>query len=216
MACSLLQYLLLVTSIVSLVTGTPTPASLAPRACSTVGSANINILDKNAPDTKTNGQVFALRRTGGRDSNTLKSVVSFTYIPQGATGCMLQIDLPAQPSRTSPDGLASGTGTQSDVWLLKKPAGTGGPNPWNPPSIYGYTWNSPPEKSQFVSTTFFPPGKPTDPYKTFLWSGTCDPTMSFQFELSDWQQGSGDVRFYNHLGGKEGLVNFGFSMIYNC
>lgn len=213
MVVSLSRWMALFATIVSIASAVPTPAELAPRACSTVGPVNISKLDKSAPDSKNNGLVFALHRNGGANSNTVKAVVSFSFIPPGATGCMLQIDLPRLPTQNNPGPIASGTGTQSDVWLLKNPPVS---NPYDYSFVYDYTWNHPPQKNQFVSTTIFPTGIPTDPYKTFMWSGTCQQTMSFQFELSDWQQGSGDVNFFNTLGGKVGLTPIGFSMIYNC
>ena len=127
---------------------------------------------------------------------------------------MLQINIPKLPIQNNPGPIASGTGTQSDVWLLTNPPRD---SPYDNSFIYEYSWNKPPVKSQFVSTTIFPTGSPTqEAYKTFMWSGTCKQTLSFQFELSDWQQGSGDVDFYNTLGGKIGLIPIGFSMVYNC
>jgi hypothetical protein len=205
---------LLLVSILNLVYAVPTPAELAPRSCSTLGPANISKLNKAAPNDYINGALFTLHRNGGSNSNTIKSVVSFSYIPPGATGCMLQIDIPKLPTQNNPGPIASGTGTQSDVWLITNPPQD---NPYNTQYLYEYSWNKPPIKSQFVSTTIFPVGSPTDsPYKTFMWSGTCKQQLSFQFELSDWQQGSGDVNFYDTMGGKQGLTPIGFTMVYNC
>ncbi|MCJ1361018.1 hypothetical protein MMC16_000114 [Acarospora aff. strigata] len=175
-------------------------AELVPRACSTLGPSNINVLRKAFPDAPSTGQTFELARTGGPNSNTIKSGVTFEHIPAGATGCMLQIEF---PPLTSDNQIASGTGTQADVWSTS-PAGP------------GVTWNNPPVKNQFVATTIFPTGKTTQGFKTILASNSCSPTMSFLFELSDWQQGAGSVKFYNSLGGKQGLQPIGFSMIFNC
>jgi len=208
------HHVLLFLSLLALVSAVPTPAELSPRACSTMGPATISRLNKTTPNDNLNGLTFALHRNGGANSNTIKSVVSFTYIPPGATGCMLQIEIPQLPTPNNPGPIASGTGTQSDVWLITNPPTT---NPYDNSFIYHYSWNSPPIKSQFVSTTIFPVGSPTDaPYKTFMWSGTCKQTLSFQFELSDWQQGSGDVNFYDTTGGKQGLVPIGFRLVFNC
>jgi hypothetical protein len=131
---------------------------------------------------------------------------------------MLQIDLPRLPNEANPAGIpfASGTGTQSDVWLISNPPRD---NPDDAGFVNEYTWNNPPARNQFVSTTIFPPGSPTEPYLTFLWSGRCERTLSFEFVLSDWQQGSGDVNFYDSLGGRSGkyvIPPIGFSMVYNC
>lgn len=214
MYSSLHHYLLLVVSILTFTSAVPTPAELVPRSCSTLGPANISRLSKAAPNDYLNGQTFALHRNGGPNSNTLKSVVSFAYIPPGATGCMLQIDIPKLPTQNNPGPIASGTGTQADVWLIDNPSRS---NPYDNGFIYEYSWNKPPVKSQFVSTTIFPTGSPTSgPYKTYMWSGTCKQQLSFEFELSDWQQGSGDVNFYDTMGGKQGLTPIGFIMVYNC
>lgn len=214
MPLSIKYSVLLVASILSLTSATPTPAELAPRACAVLPPANISRLNKTMPNDYINGQDFALRRTGGPDSNTVKSVVSFAFIPPDATGCMLQINIPKLPTQNNPGPIASGTGTQADVWLVNNPPRD---NPYDINFIYEYSWNKPPSKSQFVSTTNFPTGSPTEgPYKTYLWSGTCKQQLSFQLELSDWQQGSGEVNFYNTLGGKVTLTPIGFSLVYNC
>ena len=210
MAISLYGRVLLL-SIFALTGATPTPVGeLAPRACTTANINTISKLDKATPDDPFNTSLFSLRRTGGPNSNTIKSVVSFTGIPQGATGCMLQIDLPKLPTQSIPTPIASGS-SQSDVWLIKNPPQS---NPSEIGYIYRYTWNNPPTKDPFVATTIFPTGLPTDAFKTYLWSGTCKDVMSFQFELSDWQQGSGEVSFYNFFGGK--YTPIGFQLVYNC
>jgi len=174
-------------------------ADLVPRACSTLGPS-LNVLHKATPDTSSLGPTFELARTGGPNSNTIKTVVTFNYIPAGATGCMLQLQF---PPLTSDNQIASGTGTQADVWSTK-------------PADPGATWNHPPVKDQFVATTIFPTQKNAQGFKTILASNSCSPTMSFLFELSDWQQGAGHVKFDNSLGGKQGLQPIGLSMIFNC
>jgi hypothetical protein len=214
MSLSFHHCVLLFVSILTLASAVPTPAELAPRACATLGPANISNLNKTMPNDYINGQTVRLHRNGGPNSNTIKSVVSFAFIPPGATGCMLQINIPKLPTQNNPGPIASGSGTQSDVWLITNPPRD---NPYDFGFIYEYSWNKPPVKSQFVSTTIFPNQSPTDaPYKTFMWSGTCKQQLSFQLELSDWQQGSGDVEFFNTLGGKIGLTPIGFSLVYNC
>jgi len=200
--------LLLTISLLSLSGALPAPApdatlNLVPRACSTIGPAIINALSKASPDTPNTSQPFRLARTGGPNSNTIKSAITFEYIPQGAgaTGCMLQIQFPAL---TTDNQIASGTGTQADVWSTQP--FTDGSN----------TWNHPPVKDQFVATTIFPTQKSSQVFKTILASNSCSPTMSYLLELSGWQQGAGSVQFYNSLGGKQGLQPIGFSMIFNC
>ncbi len=214
MTLSLQHCVLLFVSFLSLACAAPTPEELVPRSCITVGPVNISKLNKTAPNDYLNGPLFALHRNGGPNSNTIKSVVSFAYIPPGSTGCMLQIDIPKLPTRNTPGPIATGTGTQADAWLITNPPRS---NPFDNGFIYEYSWNNPPVKSQFVSTTIFPTGSPTDaPYKTYMWSGTCKQQLSFEFDLSDWQQGSGDVNFFDTTGGKSGLTPIGFTMVYNC
>ena len=206
--------ILIFLAFLSLTSAVPTPAELAPRDCRKQPLINVSKLNKAAPDEYFNGPQFTLNRTGGPNSNTIKSVVSFSYIPVDATGCMLEIDLPKLPMNYWQTETIAGGASQADVWLIKQPAGyTPGQNYY----VYEWSWNKPPVKDQFVSTVIFPTTNPTDgPYKTYLWSGKCSPTMSFQFELSDWQQGAGWVNFYSTPGGKLTLVPIGFNMVYNC
>jgi len=196
---------ILLLSLISLSYALPAPApdataDLVPRSCITLAPSKISILRKAYPDTPSTGSTFGLARTGGANSNTIESVVTFDYIPAGSTGCMLQ---PQYPPLASDNQIASGTGTQADVWSTK-------------PSGLGATWNNPPVKDQFIATTIFPTQKSTQVFKTILASNSCSPTMSFLFQLSDWQQGAGYVDFYNTLGGKQGLHPIGFSMIFDC
>lgn len=156
---------------------------------------------------------MTLNRTGGANSNTIKAVVSFGDIPLGATGCMLEIDIPKLPANNVYEPIAGGD-SQADVWLIKQPAGYTPAEYWY---VYEWSWNKPPVKDQFVSTVIFPTTNPTDgPLKRYLWSGTCSPTMSFQFELSDWQQGAGWVNYFTSVGGKLTTTPINFNMVYNC
>lgn len=201
----------LILSIFALASAVPTPVGeLAPRACTTANVFNIAKLNKATPDTTENSSYFRLRREGGPNSNTIKSVISFTYIPPGATGCMLQIDIPRLPNYYNQNPIANGS-SQADVWTVKNPPRE---NPYEYGYIFEYTWNNPPVKDQFVATTIFPTESPSEPFKTYLWSGTCQQTMSFLFELSDWQQGPGHVGFYNTWGSK--YTPIGFQLVYNC
>ena len=206
----LLQSVALLFSVLVTTWALPSPVELVPRACTTVNVNAISKLNKATPNVSQNDSLFKLHRNGGSNSNTIKSVVSFTGIPQGATGCLLQIDLPKLPTQSIPTPIASGS-SQSDVWLIKNPPVS---DPNDIGFIYKYTWNKPPVKDQFVSTTQFPTDSPSDPYKTYLWSGTCKSVLSFQFELSDWQQGAGDVNFYNFFGGK--YTPIGFQLVHSC
>ena len=202
----LLQNLALALAALStLAASAPTPEgspTLEKRACESQGPSIIDVLRASTPDNASTGQQFTLDREGNPPYDTIVSAITFEYIPPGATGCMLQVEF---PPLTSDNEIASGTATQADVWSTQ---------PWNntnPP-----TYNHKPVKDQFVSTVIFPTQKSTTIYKTILVSNSCSPQMSFYFEQSNWQQGTGSVNFFNSLGGKQGLQPIGFSMIYNC
>ncbi|MCJ1256029.1 hypothetical protein MMC24_003848 [Lignoscripta atroalba] len=189
----------------TLTAAAPTPAAdaeLAPRACGTQAPSIIDVLRASTGDNASPGGQFTLARAGNPPYNTIKSALTFEYIPQGATGCMLQIQF---PSFAADGAIANGTATQADVWSTQ-------------PFTYANlpTYNHPPVKDQFVSTVIFPTKKTTSAFKTTLASNTCSPVMSYLIELSDWQQGAGSVNFFNTLGGKQGIVPIGFSMVYNC
>ena len=178
------------------------PAELAPRACTTIG-ATINILKKGEPDNPSNGRIFNIVRTGTPLRNEYISVVTFTNIPQGSTGCMLKV---SWPPHQYPNMIASGPSLQADVWTVAP----------DPNGVA--TYNHPPARDQFVSTLIFPTAKTDQSFETYLYSSTCKPTMSFLFEHSTWQQDpdGGSVRFYNTPGGEAGLPPQGFSLVYNC
>ncbi|KAL9625050.1 MAG: hypothetical protein Q9160_000779 [Pyrenula sp. 1 TL-2023] len=208
--------LLLLSPLTSLTSAHPSPTLLPPRACSTLGPNTINILEKGDPTHPHPGQIFNLARgsTGPSTSaNDFTSVVSFSYIPSSATGCQLIWQYPGYSYPGIP--FATGPATQADVWLVEPPDPTA-----------TSTWNGPPRRDQFVATLRFPTERKQgdQPFKTTLWSGTCGRavgadgglSLSFLFEYSDWQQGGGSVRFYNTLGGKQGLEPLGFSIVFSC
>jgi hypothetical protein len=178
----------------------PAAAALLPRACTTIPPSSINILQKGDPSHPHNGLIFNLARGGNPPSNEYISVVTFTNIPPGATGCMLRVQF---PPLQYPNQITIGPANQADVWSVA-------PDP-NGLS----TWNNPPARDQWVATTRFPEAKSETPTEGVLASNTCSPTMSFLFEQSDWQ-GGGSVRFYNSAGGNSGLPPLGFSMVFNC
>ncbi|EAW11092.1 uncharacterized protein ACLA_067290 [Aspergillus clavatus NRRL 1] len=180
----------------------PTPTEdLVPRACSTLGPSTIDVLRVSTPDNASPGLQFTLSRAGSPVYNTQVAALTFEYIPTGATGCMLEIDIPplAQVNQ-----IAQGA-TQVDIWTT---------DPWNWNNLP--TWNHPPTKRSMVGTYIFPTQQTTTTSKTIVMSNTCDNIMSFQVELSGWQNQEGSVNFFNTLGGKVGLVPIGFRMIYNC
>ena len=208
-------------ALMSLVSAAPssTPIDLIPRACSTLSPQPITGLDASQPNSAIHTGEFRLNRTltPSGYKNTFSTVLTFNFIPDHATGCMLRFQLPKlsvpnQIASASPD--YSG-GFQADVWTYQAdPLGLS-------------TWANPLQRGQFVSTVIFPTRTTDAPYETYIWSGTCPQggpgtsqpyggTLSFLFEGSTWQQLSGGVRFFNTLGGKQGLVPIGFSLVFNC
>jgi hypothetical protein len=182
--------LVLITAALSAAVAVP----LEQRACTTIQPTSIDVLNQATPNKASLGSQFTLGRINGND-NTIISTLTFENIPQGATGCMFNILIPAL---TKPNEIASGTATQANVWTVK---------PWttsSPP-----TYNHPPVRNSFVATTIFPTGVTDSPFQTVLESNTCSPVVSFLLELSTWQTGSGFVNFANSPA-------IGFSLTYNC
>ncbi|PGG96458.1 hypothetical protein AJ79_09583 [Helicocarpus griseus UAMH5409] len=185
-------------------TASPAPdkTTLAPRACSTIGPSIIDVLYASTGDNANPGQYFTLARGGNPAYNTIKSALTFEYIPAGATGCMLAVEFPVLDQD---EEIATGPSVTAEVWSTA---------PWTWNNLP--TYNNPPQKDQMVGTVNFPTQKTTSVFKTIVASDTCEPVMSFLVEHSGWQQGEGTVHFYNTLGWKVGLEPIGFSLIYNC
>lgn len=187
--------------LVPLISSTPTPADLTPRTCAGLGPATIDVLWRTSPNWPYTGQEFVLSR--GYGVNMIVSLLTFDYIPQDATGCMLQITIPALDT---PNEIARGSSIQADIWTT---------DPWwpnNPP-----TWNTQPAKREMVATFRFPTYTTESVFQTILASNVCSHPMTFLVELSDWQTGgTGNVDFFNTLGEKENIEPLGFEMIYNC
>ena len=187
------------------------PLSLAlpeRRACTKLAPSVINWLDEAAPDFHLDGNEFHIDHLTepGYDS---VSIVTFTDIPEGATGCMLSLEVPVL---VESDVIASGQATQADVYTI---------TPDNPPNA---TWNNQPQKLTKVAETIPFPTDTTDAsFSTVLYSDSCRPDMSFLFEVSQWQidaDMSGEVGFANEMtlkylqGQDTGVV--GFYMEYDC
>lgn len=193
---SFTKALLTTTSLLALTASaapSPSPADdqLVPRACTTLLPSVVDALDKSDPDTPNNYGAFRLQRQSG--VNSVDTVLSFTDIPAGATGCQLRVLFPPH----NPGQIAYGDAVQADVWTAAPdPTGTS-------------TWNHPPAKDQLVATVNFPTVGSTETFETILWAGTCAQTLTFFFELSNWQPGSGSVSFLNS-------ATEGFSLVYNC
>ncbi|RHZ69174.1 hypothetical protein CDV55_107302 [Aspergillus turcosus] len=198
----MLKPVVLFSLLLAAATATPTPTDdLVPRACGTLGPSVIDVLRVSTPDNASPGQQFTVSRAGYPPYNTQIAALTFNYIPAGATGCMLEIDIPALAQANQ---IAEGA-TQVDVWTT---------DPWDWNSLP--TYNKPPKKREMVGTYIFPTQPTTEETKTIIASNTCSDPMSFLVELSGWQTQSGSVNFYNTLGGKQGIVPIGFRMIFNC
>jgi Ubiquitin 3 binding protein But2 C-terminal domain len=168
--------------------------TLNPRACTTVQPAYISYFQKDPPTESNSGDIYRASRTaGGPESNTEKSVFRFDNIPAGATGCMLQYQLPK--------GNYYATGDANDVSLFTVKGQVD--NKTN--------WNNQPVKDTKVSSLQVPKTRLAEDYKTIVYASTCPASgsVSFLLEESDWQQTAGVIAF------TQGEAS-GFSMIYNC
>ncbi|PYH47046.1 uncharacterized protein BP01DRAFT_226443 [Aspergillus saccharolyticus JOP 1030-1] len=173
----------------------PSPAAdIVPRACTTILPTSIDILDSAHPNTANVGSHFSLQRSGSPVTNNKISAFTFTNIPAGATGCTLQVNVPALAKANQ---IASGS-NQAEFWTT---------NAWT--AANAPTWNHPPTRDQMVSTFQFPTGVTTTPTQQNLASNTCSSTMSFLALLSDWQGAAGQVDFTQG-------ANLGFKLIFNC
>ena len=187
----------------SLLTALATAASLAgafpaaepisKRAC-TLRYPNFPIsFTSTSPDTNTLDTTLTLARTGGPGSNTGKAGLTFSGIPAGATGCALHYALPPV---TTPDQFATGA-NNVDVF------GADGP------ILRTTTWNNQPHTTTKYASIQVPEYV-TDRYETILLATTCNATLSFLFQLSDWQQNAGTV----HI--PQNPTASGFWLTYDC
>jgi len=182
----------------ALVGATPTPAQLAPRACTTVTPDVFITFTKQNPLYSSPGGLVLLNRTGGAGSNVAKAGFTFNNVPAGATGCQLQFRLPAI---TQPNQFATGANTVN-VFGVQSPI------------TYQTTWNNPPVlTTQWGSINI--PEWTTGATETIVASNTCSSSVSYEIELADWQQNAGLVEFYNS-GFDRSPPNQGFFLVYNC
>lgn len=181
----------------STATAVPTPAELLPRTCTTQAPSIINTLDAANPNTPYSGQQFTLQRSGSPLIDNKISVLTFSNIPAGATGCRLEIELPKLSQ-----GQIAPSDTQADIWSADPVDGS------SPP-----TYNNPPHKREMVSTYIFPKGPTAKSAHTVLASNTCSTTMSWLVQLSEWQTLAGSVNFQNSIGNG---ADIGFTLVYNC
>ncbi|PWY76096.1 hypothetical protein BO94DRAFT_208750 [Aspergillus sclerotioniger CBS 115572] len=172
----------------------PTSVDLAARACTTISPSIIDVLDSANPDSPSPGQHFSLARFA--TEHTKISALTFTGIPNDATGCMLAIDIPVL---THP--IAQGA-NQADIWST---------DPWDSTSLP--TWNNQPKRREMVETYQFPNTQTSSPTHTILASNTFSSTLSWVALLSTWQTTLGTVDFLNSISGGNPI---GFSLVYNC
>ena len=181
--------------------------SVQPRACTKITPSSIYWVNQDAPDYDTPGNEFHISHltTPGYDSF---SIVTFTDIPEGATGCMLEMEIPVL---VEPEVIANGPGTQLDVYTI---------TPDNPTAV---SWNNQDftRETKVAETIPFPTGTTTSEFQTVLYSDSCRPAMSFLFQQSAYESNEyGEVGFANeeslvYIQGKDtGPV--GFYMVYNC
>ncbi|KAL9110580.1 MAG: hypothetical protein Q9227_004938 [Pyrenula ochraceoflavens] len=194
--------------LISAVSASPTPTDLSPRACTTKVVDTIDYFDKANPTIPFPGYTIRLARTGGPGSNTIRTGLTFLNIPRSATGCTLHLSLRAPPSN------------QPDRYVKSTTPGQPGPNNFDvfgaaSPVTYATTWNTQPRKTTLwgsVNVPYWPGASAVDQN---ILSTTCEETMSYVLELSDWQQNGGEVSFL-HNGAKPVPLDATFSMVYNC
>jgi hypothetical protein len=183
-------------SLLGLSAGAPTGTSdLVRRACTTALPSYVGWIDSEYPNESFNhstvGNVQEFRLNHGSTifgTAERKSLIRFD-IPRGSTGCMLSLAFP-------PQFVVAGGESQADVYGIE---GNAGPQ---------FTWNNPPVTTTKWATTTWP-DTPGPAFSTILQSNTCSTQVSFFFQLSPWQTGSGFVDFINQQ-------SIGFSMIYDC
>ena len=174
-------------------------SALDTRACTVNQPTTINRPSSDDPSGhSTFGDLDFVVSRDSSSSNTEVSIVTFDKIPAGATGCTLQVQWPAL---TVNGFFAHGYNGQSeitvDVYTLNTPDTNG-----------TLTWDDLPVPDTKVSQVNFP--TVTSPaFQTNLVSGTCSSSMSYLFEIDDFQSGPDSVEFTNRPA-------LGFSLIYNC
>jgi hypothetical protein len=192
----LIMYILSLVSILAvpaLVFSLPGQHPGSKRACTNQWPDVVETFSQAAPTTSETG-TLRLARSDGPGSNTLKAGITFHNIPAGATGCMLNL---AIPPVSSPNQFAIGSNT-FDVRGVSSP-------------IESTTnWNTIPPTTTLWATMNMPEGIQTSPFQTVLVSTRCSSTMSFLLQLSDWQQGAGQVWI------SQEPTQYGFWLTYNC
>lgn len=188
--------LIAATALTALTSAFPTPANLAPRACTTqLPSSYQEIIQVRPTESFAQNQNF-YAYSNANTGNHIDTLVHFTGIPAGSYGCQLAVEFSGANNPTS-----SGA-TQLNVYNL-----LGAENGITATSSY---------------QQYFPNGGSGAPNGTSLWgtvtldgqkhvinSAVCAPSMSFLFEIASETE-SGIVE-WNNL-----AVGNGFYLTYNC
>lgn len=172
------------------VSAVPTAPEISKRACTDQWPDLVVTISATAVEYG----LITLSRSDGPGSNNRVAGITFNNVPAGATGCMLNFRIPPV---TSPNQFAVGSNT-FDVWGVSSPITS------------STTWNTLPQRTTQWATMNMPEWVQPDPFQTVLMSNTCSQTMSFLLQLSDWQQGAGEV----HI--PQDGVQYGFWLTYNC
>ncbi|OAX80437.1 hypothetical protein ACJ72_05233 [Emergomyces africanus] len=172
---------------------------LSPR-CKVIYPTTFVTMSSAHPDNGHRGSHVDIKRVkkGDKFTNTWETLLTFTGIPDGATGCMLRLQMP----ETVEQGGLNGTGPAVvvDVWKV----GAFAPKTDSMP-----TFNHYPNLQAMVATFNVPVGG-NQPFDNILASDACSSTMSFLLRYSDWQQGEGSARWVQLND------HFGFSLIHSC
>lgn len=190
------SFLIATTALAALTSASPTPANLAPRACTTqLPSSYQEIIQVRPTEFFSQNQNF-YAYSDASTGNHIDTLVHFTGIPAGSYGCQLAVEFSGANNPTS-----SGA-TQLNVYNL-----LGAENDITASSSYAQ---------------YFPNGGSGSPKATALWgtvtldgqkhvinSAACTPSMSFLFEIASETQ-SGIVE-WNNLAAGNGLY-----LTYNC
>ena len=179
----------------SLAAALPAPdPTVEKRACATQTPDIVLTFSASVPSINYPG--IKMARSGGPGTNNQKAGITFSNIPNGATGCALHYALPAV---TRPDQyVVPATGANNfDVYGVATPVSR------------TTTWaNQPATTTKWASQNV--PNYASGPFVTILLATTCDQAGSFLLQLSDWQQNAGSITI------PQNPPTSGFYLTYNC
>ncbi|OJD13997.1 hypothetical protein AJ78_05610 [Emergomyces pasteurianus Ep9510] len=169
-------------------------------SCETV-EPELYILNSSLPDTIIEGSKFMIQRTWDGKNNYINSLITamtFTNIPQTATGCTLKLTI---PSITIESMLGEGPATLFGVWSTE---------PWTRLSREAPTYARRPLFGELLSTIDLPTQVTSDQMEAIIATNICSETMSFWMEHINWQPAEGWVHW------QHGNNSIGFRLVYNC